>query len=88
MKASVIAEEIQEIIAVIRKDGGDIAVSRLQELHKKLLDKTFVIHWRDGSKNEVVGPSIEAAFTAAGYGAGAVGAIDYYEEKKEDEDGA
>lgn len=54
--------------------------------------KTFILHWLDGVDEEVQGNSISDAFTRAGYGGGAIRALDYYEEKdkpvkEENEDG-
>ena len=45
-----------------------------------IMDKTFVLHWLDGTAERVSGPSIETAFALAGYGGGAINALDYYEE--------
>ena len=42
--------------------------------------KTYILHWLSGETEEVTGYSISDAFTRAGYGAGALGALDYYEE--------
>lgn len=42
--------------------------------------RKFKLHWRDGSVTETEGPDIESAFTHAGFGAGAVGALDYWEQ--------
>lgn len=39
----------------------------------------FTIYWLDGSKSFVYGATIEGAFTSAGYGGGAVNAIDWYD---------
>lgn len=44
--------------------------------------KTFILHWLDGTTEKVYGNSIGNAFTNAGYGAGAIHALDYYEEEK------
>jgi hypothetical protein len=44
-------------------------------------DKIFILHWRGGHTEEVVGATIAQAMTYAGYGAGALPALDYYEEK-------
>lgn len=44
------------------------------------MDKTFVLHWLDGTTERVSGPSIGTAFALAGYGGGAIDALDYYEE--------
>ena len=45
----------------------------------------YRFHWRDGTVNEGDGDTPEAAFTALGFGAGAVAALDYHEpvESKE-----
>lgn len=39
----------------------------------------FRLHWLDGSVNDVEGDDVTDAFTHAGYGAGAVAALDFYE---------
>jgi len=44
--------------------------------------KTFRIHWIDGKTEEMVGHSISEAFMLAGYGGGAIRAIDWWEEIK------
>ena len=44
--------------------------------------KIFKLYWLDGEIEEVRGNTIADAFTRAGYGAGAIGALDYYEEVK------
>lgn len=44
--------------------------------------KTFILHWLDGTTEEVQGTSISDAFMRAGYGGGAIRALDYFEEKK------
>lgn len=44
--------------------------------------KTFILHWLDGSKNVAKGEDIAQAFTLAGFSAGALPALDYYEEVK------
>lgn len=49
-------------------------------------EKTFKLHWRDGKTEIVKGSGITEAVSAMGYGAGAVAALDGYEEIKEDSD--
>lgn len=44
--------------------------------------KTFVLHWLDGKNQDVTGKNIADAMNNAGYGHGALRALDYYEEKK------
>jgi len=44
----------------------------------------YILHWMDGSTSEVEGESCEDAMTKAGYGWGAMRALDYWE--KEDEE--
>ena len=39
---------------------------------------TYYFHWLDGRKTEMIGESVEDAFTSAGYGAGAIRALDFY----------
>lgn len=38
----------------------------------------FVLYWRDGKYEIVEGNTISEAFTHAGYGAGAIRALDFY----------
>lgn len=46
--------------------------------------KKFKLHWRGTSPAEIVeGNTIADAFNRAGYGAGALAALDYYEEVKD-----
>lgn len=42
--------------------------------------KKYRLHWLDGSTEVVTGYSISDAFMKAGYGGGAIYALDYYEE--------
>lgn len=44
--------------------------------------RKFKLHWLDGKVEEVEGDSISDAFTNAGYGAGAMIALDWWEEIK------
>lgn len=46
-------------------------------------EKTFLLHWLDGKTTEVHGYDIAHAFSMAGYGGGAIRALDYYEEKRQ-----
>jgi hypothetical protein len=44
-------------------------------------EKTFLLHWIGQDKpEEVKGENIARTFTAAGIGAGAIAALDWYEE--------
>lgn len=43
--------------------------------------RTFRLHWHDGSESLVTGPTIAQAMTAAGYGNGALAALDYWREE-------
>lgn len=45
--------------------------------------KTYKLTWFDGRVEEITGSNIHYAFTKAGYGAGAIVALDWYEEIKE-----
>lgn len=40
--------------------------------------KTFTLYWRDGKRELVHGATIAEACTHAGYGAGAIRALDFY----------
>ncbi|MCK5610198.1 hypothetical protein KAR91_50455 [Candidatus Pacearchaeota archaeon] len=46
--------------------------------------KRFKLHWLDGSKNIVQGDDITSAVNSAGFGAGSIGALDYWEQLKQD----
>ena len=46
--------------------------------------KTFRLHWSENSIEYVYGHTIAEAFKAAGYGGGAINALDHYEEVEED----
>jgi len=41
--------------------------------------KTFTLYWLDGTHNTITGETISEAFSLAGYGRGAVGALDFYD---------
>lgn len=44
------------------------------------MDKNyFTLYWIDGKRQIISGPTIEQAFSAAGYGAGAVKVVDWYD---------
>lgn len=43
------------------------------------VEETFTVWWKDGTRSVIKGPNIETAFTKAGYGAGAVAAVDWYD---------
>lgn len=45
--------------------------------------KMYNLIWRDGKNERIEGESIANAFTLAGYSAGALKALDYYEEVTE-----
>ena len=47
------------------------------------MEKDFILYWRHGDLTHVKGTTIDSAFTQAGYGAGAMGALDFYMEEKE-----
>ena len=46
--------------------------------------KKFVLYWLSGEQQIVEGHDIADAFRRAGYGGGAVRALDYYEEIKQE----
>lgn len=41
-------------------------------------DPKFTLYWRDGKRNIVQGRTIAEAMTLAGYGGGALGALDFH----------
>lgn len=44
------------------------------------MDKYFKIYWKDGTRETLIGNTIKDAFNIAGYGPGAIDAVDYYDE--------
>lgn len=46
--------------------------------------KTFIFYWLDGKIDRSQGETVQEAFTALGYGNGALRALDHWEELKED----
>lgn len=44
----------------------------------------FTVYWRSGKRTEVYGDTIEAAFNRAGYGLGAIKAVDFYDNLPND----
>ena len=44
----------------------------------------FILHWKDGQDETVEGPDIAVACMRAGYSGGAISALDYYDEVKEE----
>jgi hypothetical protein len=51
---------------------------------EEIINKEFLFkfHWLDGKTDEGYGLTVADAFTKLGYGNGAMGALDYYEELK------
>jgi hypothetical protein len=41
---------------------------------------TYIFHWRDGKDETLIGDTAADALNRAGYGRGAVAALDYYEQ--------
>jgi len=41
---------------------------------------TYILHWLGGVTEKVCGNSISDAFMRAGYGGGAIAALDWYEK--------
>lgn len=48
------------------------------------MKKKFKLYWLGGKTEIIKGKNIADAFTHAGYSAGAIRALDYYEEIKRD----
>lgn len=46
--------------------------------------KEYTIYWRDGKRDVLTGSNAANAFTNAGYGAGAMGAVDFYADGDDD----
>ena len=47
------------------------------------MEKTFYLYWLDGKKEIIVGNDIFDAFMKAGYGGGALSALDFFNTKDE-----
>ncbi|QRE00149.1 hypothetical protein [Burkholderia phage BCSR5] len=45
--------------------------------------KKFILYWLDGKLEHIEGNTIAQAMGAAGYGAGAIAALDFYDESTE-----
>ena len=43
-----------------------------------MTDKTFTLYWRTGDREVVTGETVEKAMMLAGYGGGAIRALDFY----------
>lgn len=43
-------------------------------------ERTFTLFWKDGKKEEVKGDTIASAFNNAGYGRGAMAALDFFKD--------
>ncbi len=59
---------------------GQDDLERLEEIAAKYTEKTFILHWLHGEDTTITGIDIKDAFRRAGYGAGAVSALDFWEE--------
>ena len=46
--------------------------------------KTYILYWKTGETEEIIGENISLALAMAGYGGSALAALDYWEEKEED----
>jgi hypothetical protein len=57
-----------------------------ERVYEKPMDKLFSFHWRDGMITKALGIDASDALTKQGYGAGAMKALDYWEEIPEEED--
>ncbi len=47
---------------------------------KEIGEKTFILHWLHGAPEKIHGLDIADAIRKAGYGSGAMKALDYWEE--------
>ena len=55
-------------------EGGEV-----KEVPVVLQEQSFTLYWRDGKREIVKGASVEDAVTHAGYGQGALSALDFYD---------
>ncbi|MHC4298016.1 MAG: hypothetical protein ACYS7Y_11995 [Planctomycetota bacterium] len=60
---------------VVTRDGEEIIKPPGMEVFK-----TFRFHWLDGKVEDSTGRTVREAFTRLGYGAGALPALDHYED--------
>jgi len=86
----VVVELTEKDVIALRKLSE---IDRITSIEKKILDavdrtkiKKFKLHWLDGHTDIVEATSISDAFSKSGYGAGAIPALDYYEDYEEIEE--
>jgi len=83
-----LADRIWHIPARFNVDESDVDLLRdianrmENRINDRVDEKRFTLHWLDGKKETVTGTSIPDAFARAGYGSGALAAVDYFEEVK------
>jgi hypothetical protein len=81
------AKDITDAWATIRKTNSTIpsdvldfmknaAIEKLNSMNSK--EKEFTLFWLDGKREVVKGKDIKDAVTTAGYGMGALGALDFH----------
>ena len=74
-----LAKRLWDIPVKYDVDQGDI--ERLEDIAAKCgQEKTFILHWLNGTDTTINGLDIKNAFRRAGYGAGAVQVLSYWEE--------
>ena len=72
----------EEYLLIFNKENRYIA--SIEELVKFLNgEKDFIVYWRYGEYSTMNGKTIEEAFTKAGYGGGAIAAVDFYNQGSE-----
>lgn len=72
----------EEYLTIFNKENRYI--DNIEELVDFLNgEKNFVVYWRYGEHTVMKGKTIEEAFTKAGYGGGAIAAVDFYNRDSE-----
>jgi hypothetical protein len=83
---SIVTYKNEDMISLFDTDLLNLCIDKLKELMPSKTDikntKIYILHWKDGKNQKVSGENIADAMTHAGYGAGAIPALDYYEEMK------
>ncbi len=64
----------------MKTDREDLKQYAENILKAQKANKTFILHWRDGSTSNVTGTDIADAMNRAGWGRGCLPALDYHEE--------
>lgn len=77
--------EANAYVMVLREVSAGRDPIRPLDSFKPFEDKQFTFYWLGGKKNVYPGKTPEDAFSRAGYGAGALAAVDFYKEGSDED---